>query len=476
MLRSVRGTVQGMDRRARLAAGLFVLAAGLIIAFRSRLVVPAALLGALSFLALSFRWPLPMLAAEMFLSTSAFKFLGVESWPHLIPGLPLDPPDIMVLAFFAVGALKLLARREQPLFLGPLLLFGLAAALSAILAPALGTQTLYDSLNGLRQLSGYLFYIGVVGAIDSPGRLRWLVRILFAFVLVTVGIQVLEALRGQQFTTTAAPFNEYYAAQASVSVGSLEAPYLWNRAIGYLVVGLFVALGQALWAGSTAGYAVALTALVGYGVQLIRQWYVFIALGGLVLLLLLRRNRLKVLLGLGALVLAAAVGLGAAAASGARLPLASLWLGRVGTLARFGQEPNFVIRVQSYLEELRLFVRAPLFGHGPGSANRLGAMGPFIFFDADTGMSNTLLQYGIVGTLAAWVLIGAYLRRAHQLYRTVAGPLAQGHAAGLVALGAVMVAGYLTSQDFITYIELAFATGLALALVDRLHAFAPREG
>ena len=463
------------DRQTTLAAGLFLCAACLILVFQSQLLIPVAFLGATALLALSCRWPLPMLAGEMFLSTSAFKFLGVQSWPHLIPGLPLDPPDIMVLAFFVVGGLKLLARRERPLFLGPLLLFGLAAALSALLAPILRTQTLYDSLNGLRQLSGYLFYIGVVGAIDSPRRLRWLVRIVFAFVLVTVGIQVLEALRGQQFTTAAAPFNEYYAAEASVAVGNLEAPYLWNRAIGYLVVGLFLALGRALWAGSPAGYGVALVALVGFGVQLIRQWYVFIALGGLVLLLLLRRNRLRMLLAVGALAAVLALGVGVAAASGVELPLASLWLGRVGTLARFGQEPNFVIRVQSYLEELRLFSRAPLFGHGPGSANRLGAVGPFIFFDADTGMSNTLLQYGIVGTLAAWALIGAYLRRARRLFHGMADRLGRGYVAGLLALGAVMVAGYLTSQDFITHIELAFATGLALALVDRLHALGLRE-
>jgi len=475
MLSEGKGTAVRADRQTGLAAILLALTAGVIVIFRNQLIVPVALLGALGLLAVSYRWPLPMLVGEMFLSTSAFKFLGVQSWPHLIPGLPLDPPDILVLAFFAIGALKLLERREQPLFLGPLLLFGLAVALSTLLAPILQLQTLYDSLNGLRQVTGYLFYVGVVGVVDSPGRLRWLVRILFAFVLVTVGIQVLEALRGQQFTTTAAPFNEYYAAQTSVSVGSLEAPYLWNRAIGYLLVGLFLALGQAFWAGSPAGYGVALVALVGYGVQLIRQWYIFLALGGLVLLLLLGRKRLRVVAGLGALAMSVALGLGVVAASGAPVPAANLWLGRLGTLAHFGQEPNFVIRVQSYLEELRLFCQAPLFGHGPGSANRLGALGPFIFFDADTGMSNTLLQYGLLGTLAAWLLIGAYLQRAHRLYRTLPGALGRGYAAGLLALGAVMVAGYLTSQDFMTYIELAFATGLALALVDRLHALGPRE-
>lgn len=475
MLSRERATTLRSIRQPVLAASVLAVAGALILLFRDQLIVPVALLGALGLLAFSYRWPLPMLVGEMFLSTSALKFFGVQSWPHLIPGLPLDPPDIAVLAFFAIGALRLLARREQPLFLGPLALFGLAVALSTVMAPVLQHQSLYDSLNGLRQVTGYLFYIGVVGAIDTPGRLRWLVRIVYGFVLVTVGIQVLEALRGQQFTTAAAPFNEYYAAQASVAVGGLEAPYLWNRAVGYLVVGLFLALGSALWAGSRAGYGVALVALIGYGVQLIRQWYVFIALGGLVLLLLLRGNRLRVLAGLGAAGMALALALGAAAAGGASLPVASLWLGRVGTLARFAKEPNFVIRVQSYLEELRLFRQAPLFGHGPGSANRLGAIGPFIFFDADTGMSNTLLQYGLVGTAAAWVLIAAYLRQARRLHLTLPNSLERGYAAGLLALGAVMVAGYLTSQDFITYIELAFATGLALALVDRLSAFAPRE-
>ncbi len=472
--------------RSVLTAGLVLLPAALVLVYFHHLLGAALYVAAISLLLLSYRWPMPMVAVEMLLSTSAFKFAGVQSWPHVIRDVPLDPPDIMILLFFVVGTLKLARRGESPLFLGSLLLFGTVAALSAVLAPLMGTQTLYQSLNGLRQLSGYLFYFGLVGVIDSPGRLRWLVRIIFAFVLLSAGIQALEVLRGEQFVAAVAPFNEYYAAQISVSAGGMEAPYLWNRAGGYLLVGLFLALGQGLWTGSLVAYGITLVAAGGYAVQLIRQWYAFIALGGLVSVLLLRRNRLRILAGLASLGLVLALAMGVAVARGIRLPAAQLWLGRIATLAKFWEEPNFVFRVQTWLEEWRLFRQAPLFGHGPGSANRLGASsGMFTFFDADTGMPNTLLQYGLLGTAAAWVLIGAFLRRAWRLHRslqTVAGrggsrtaPTYRGYVAGLLALGVVIVVGYLTTQDFISYVELAYTTGLALALVDRIWAFAPRE-
>jgi len=474
MLDTERANRRALTLQEAAIAGLLLLLPVLVLVYRDHMIELGAWLAALVLIAASYHWPLPMLTIELFLSTSALKFIGIKQWPHLIGGLPLDPPDILVLIFFGLGVAKLIRRHEQPLFLGPLLLFGLMAALSAVLAPLTGTQSLYDSLNGLRQLSGYLFYFGVVGAIDTPGRLRSLIRVVFVLLLVTVGIQLAEALRGQQFTTAIAPFNAYYSGQVTVSAGDLTAPYLWNRAQGYLVVGLFLALGQWLWARGPKSLLLVALAITGYVLQMIRQWYLFIALGSIVSLLLLRRGRLQAFTGLILLLAILGLFLSMLTLSGSfAFPVAKLWLARISTLANMQQEPNFVFRLQTWQEQLRLFRQAPLFGQGPGSSDRLGQSDPFFtFFDLDTGMSNTLLQYGIFGTAAIWVLIASFLRQASSLLRALATSPDRGYVAGLLALWLVMIAGYLTSQDFFTAVELVFATGLTLALLDRLHAFA----
>lgn len=461
--------------RSLAIALLLVSLPALIAVFQEQLLVLAAALGAIILVALTYRWPLPLLTVEMFLSTSALKFVGIKEWPHLIPGVPLDPPDLLVLLLFVLGVIKLVARREKPLFLGPLLILGIMAALSTLLGPLLHTQTLYEGLNGLRQLSGYFFCIAVVGLIDTPGRLRWLLRIIFAFAIISVGIQLLEAARGRQFTTALAPFNEYFAAQITVQVGDLEAAYLWNRAGSYLVVALFLALSQALWTHKPWSILVVALVLLGYVIQLIRQWYLFNSLGIVLSLLLLRKGRLRAVLAIASLALLLALPIALLTSVGSpSFPLMRLWTARVATLARFQDEPNYIIRVQTWQEQLRLFRQSPLFGHGPGSSDRLGQSGPFVFYDLDTGMSNTLLQYGVFGTAAIWLLIVAFIRQAYALYRNLPTSPARAYVAGLLALWIVMVLGYATSQDFFTAVELAFATGLAAALLDRFNAFAPR--
>ncbi len=453
---------------------------GLIIVFGRQLPMLLALLGVVLFGVLSYVWPLPMLVLEMVASTSVLKFIGVKQWPHYIPGAPLDPPDLLVIAFFAIGVIKLIQRRERPVMMWPLAVFGVMAFLSTILGPVTGTQTFYESLNGLRQLSGYLFCIGVIGIIDSPRRLHGVLGIVFVFVLVTVGIQLVEAARGQQFTTALRPFNEYYGGEMTVSVGKAEVPYLWNRAGGYLLVGLFLALSQGLWRASLRHYLIALLALLAYVAQLIRQWYAYIAIGTVVSIALLRRERLKAtcqlvaLLGLVALSVAILTWVGQPA-----LPIGKLWIARIGTFAHAEEEPNVIFRVQTWHEQLRLFRQEPLFGYGPGSSNRLGVSGgAFRFFDLDTGMSNSLLQYGIFGTASIWLLIVAFFRQALRLYRRLPDSPERGYVAGLIAVWVVMVAGYLTFQDFFTAVELAFAAGLAVALLDRFSAFAdqPTDG
>ena len=144
---------------------------------------------------------------------------------------------------FALGALRLHRRGERPLFLRPLLLLLGMVAISFVLGAIAGTTDADVGLNGLRDLSGYLFYIGLVGLIDSPRKLHSAIWLVFILAIASVSVQLVEASLGHRLTTPTTVASGYWAGTKTVEVGGLTAPYLWNRATGYLLVGLFLALG-----------------------------------------------------------------------------------------------------------------------------------------------------------------------------------------------------------------------------------------
>jgi len=461
----------------RAAVIIGTLAITVLLILSGRLMMLVALTGLLALAALSCFQPLPAVLLLMLLSTNVLKFVDLSHLPYLQvgPGIRLNGQDLVLGLLLAVGAFRLYQRQERPLFGRPLLLWLGMAAISLALGVAAGGTVPDAALNGLRVLSGYLFYVSLVGLIDSAGKLRALIWLAVALMLVTVALQLLEATLGRRLASLTSVTNEYYASTRFVQVGGISAPYLWNRASGFLVVGLFLALGRGWCTGSVKHSIVAAIALLGFVVALIRQWYLYVAAGVLAVLLMLpRKGRWRAVLGatLVALSFLGLLRILSSAGPGSSYPLVDAWLGRMATVTRFQEERNFAGRVQGWNEQLQLFLGAPLFGYGPGSLDRLWQSGDYIVWD--TGMPNTLLQYGFCGWAAIVMLILAFLRRGYALLRALPLSPEQGYAAGLLGAWVVMVAGYSFGLDFFTSQELAFAVGLAMALLDRLHALAPR--
>ncbi len=464
--------------RPYLTTAIVVLAAGVLvaaIATEHALVLGLAVTGFL-FAVFSYSQPVPAVLLAMLLSTDVLKFVDLIYLPALKlgPGARFNALDIVVIMLFVFGVLRLRQRRERPLFLLPLLGFGVIVTLSYALGVVGRTTDISLGLNGLRSLSPYLFYIGLAGVIDTRGKLSAVIWMIFTLLLVSVIIQLVEANLGQRLTSPTSVVNEYFATTKTIEVGLLSAPYLWNRATSFLFLGLFVSVSGALWMRSWSQALLAGLALMGFVVALMRQWYFMLALGLLVIFSLPRRGRLTAIIGVSLaaavlirLVLYPPIGLTLS------YPLMDVWIARLATVGQFQQERNFIIRLETWQGQLDLFAEAPLFGHGPGSLNLLSERVSFFF--SDTGLPNTLVQYGLFGCLAVLTVIVTFFRHAIALFRAL--PVAQdkGYAAGLLGAWVGIVAGYSFGFDFFTSAEYAFATALAMALLDRLAMLAPRE-
>ncbi len=442
----------------------------------------AGLLAFLFFAAATYYQPVPAVLLAILLSTDVLKFVDLSYLPYvqLGVGARINALDTLLLLLAAFALLRLRQRGERPLFLRSLQLLGTMVVLSFVLGLAAGTTTVNQGLNGLRALSGYLFYIGFVGVMDTPRKVTWLLRGLFVLALVSVAVQLLEASLGERLTLPTSSAGEYFGGTKTVEIDGLTAPYLWNRATGYLFVVLFLAASQAVWTRRLLPALLAATAVLGFVVALMRQWYVIILLGLLTVVLLQRKGRFGTVAGLLLLSLISSILILGLTSFGwlSSYPLLDIWFARLGTVANFQEEAHFIGRVDLWQEQLDLFIRAPLFGYGPGGVKFLYFSLPFGL--ADTGMPNTLLQFGIFGWLAIVVIIITYFYHAFQLLRALPVSPEQGYVAGLLGAWVGGVAGYSFGFDFFTPTDLTFtltlSTGLLMALLDRARVFANASG
>lgn len=457
-----------------------VFAVGLAVAFAAacfatgQFLIALAAVGMLVFAAAVYARPLIGIAVLIFLSTDGLKFFSLEKLPYLQlgPGMRLNAADLVLALLLVVGVAKMRRRHVRPHFGAPLLVLGTVVAISLGVGLVSGTVDVGVGFNGLRVFSGYLLYVALVGTVDTPAKLRALIHLVFVVVAVSVVIQVVEASLGERLTTPMSSTSTYFSETQFVANIDGTAPYLWNRAVGYLLIGFFFALGGWLWSKRNVYGAVAIVAAVGFIIALVRQWYVFIAVGIVLLLMLGSRKRsgAMVRIALGTLLLVALVS------------SASWWLPsgfeisdalqqRTASILNFQSDSTFQARVATFHAQLDVFRSSPIVGLGPGTAESLfssGATG----WSTDIGMTNTLVQYGVLGIGAIVLVIASVLRTSLRLIRTMPASSGREYAAAAFSVWVAMVVAYGFTQDFFTSTELGFAVGFVMAVVDRLNAFA----
>lgn len=445
---------------------VLILAGALLWAVRliqqGELLTLAWLAGGAAFLALSYRWPMPAVFALIVLSTNTFQFVDMAHLPYwqMAAGLRLTMLDSLLLGMFVLSVIKLNQRRERPLFLKPMLLLGGMVILSILIGAALGTFDLDNGMNLFRPMFSYTVYFIFIASVDSRKRLHTLVGILFLIMAVSVGLQIVEAIKGERLIS----------ATRWIEVEGQRVPYLHNRATGYLYIGLFLALGP-LFSGIRVKsfLMLVLLGMLGFMIAMVRQWYSFIIAGIIVLFAIQKGRRFRTaaaiaLVALGLLGIFAVVGSFAQATFGGS-PLA-LWAQRVQTLFYYRQESTFVGRAIALQEQWNHFLGSPITGYGL-SRTTLNLR------DTDTGVINTLVQFGLMGLTVIAILIMSVLRQGHRLWQRLEPSLERGYVGGILGLWVGMLIGYSFSMDFFT--AGGFMAALPMATLDRIHLFAYQE-
>ena len=264
--------------------------------------------------AIAWRWPQFGAGVLLLMSVDFFGLVPVAALPSLkiAGGITVNLLDATLATLLALAVVRLASRREVPEFTWPTVLIVCASVLCVIWGMLFATIGLGVALGAVRYMFYYSSYFVLVAAIDSEESLRRWIRFLFVLVLVTVSLQVYEAVMGglspivSQAGVVARPLEVAVGGESHVA-------YVWNRAPFFAFIGTFLALGAFVvkargrrWIG-----AVAVAGTLGFALALVRQWYVYYAIGAVSLLVIARRVRNRGVVALALVALVVVVGVSA---------------------------------------------------------------------------------------------------------------------------------------------------------------------
>jgi hypothetical protein len=426
-----------------------------------------------------------LMPAALFLVVLAADALGMfgnqggDDLPYLqvMAGLRLTVRDGLLLGTLPLAVLRLVRRREAPLFTWPLL--GVLAAVGvAFLLGVLADGGARVALNLLRPLFGYALYVVLVAAVDSRHKLDWLLATIFATALVGVAIQAVEAARGSPLPFLALPLDAAQR-QAGVTVDGRQVPYIANRATWHLFLSLFLGLGCVLeWRAVRLHAPLAVMCLLGFLIGLARSWYVFIGIGALAMLVACASWRRRVTF-LGALFAALGViwvvtnfvsGFTERSYGGS---ITDVWLARSQTLLSASNDPSYRVRVAELSSQWTAFLGSPLFGYGLSRDGQRFSLG---LGNLDTGAINTLIMFGIIGSTAFLVLIGWAVWTNVAALSRLRPSRERGYVLGVLGVWAGLLVGYAFNWDFFTHPNGPWLVVLALTVGDRVQRLALRRG
>jgi len=411
---------------------------------------------------------------------SSTTYLGFIPW-ELLPsvslpgGMDLRVVDGILMVFFLTGALRLARRKEYPIFLKPFLLFGLVVLASLLLSWANNSLSFGPALGTIRDVFAYSFYFALVGHIDKEKDLRFLMQIVF-FVLVSSAIfQAYEIIMGKKIVIFNDPMmvRNYRLMTSYLTLQGRKIPYIWNRAVTYSFLALFLAIGG-LTSGVLRGRKkIAYLVLAGVGVlvfilQLTRGWYFYIGCGMIAIILFRRTNRLRfVWILVGAfLVLVVLGGLMNYFLESGQMGVFWRFVNRFETISGVfsGTDRTFYSRVDILKDQLLMFRKSPLYGYG-FTTTFLQAR------NSDIGFANTLLRFGIVGVLFVLYLIKQFWQKVLTLWRRLPPSIYRGYVLGLMGMWTGMIVGYSFNWDFFTGYDGIFLVCTTLAIIDRMWKF-----
>ena len=458
-------------RREITAVGLLLLGLLAVAPFlrSGQAALTLAILAGLYFTLFSFRHLLVAALILVVLSEEALGLFGSGGLPYVqvASGLRITLRDALLLVMLVVALISLRDRAEKALFMPPLLCIGAATALAFALG-TLADGSTAAPFQLLRPLFGFALYFIVVAAVQSRTELNWLVATIFVVVVASVVLQVGEQASGRG-ALSQDPLALPTDGIRSVDVAGAVVASPASRAPQLLFLALFLALGCLFeWQSIRLHATIVVICLLGYIVALTRSWYLFIAAGTLTMLIVVRGWQARARFAAAIPIVVAAVGSAALYAGGAAAhdpgnSLLDQWLARSATLLAFQQESTFVIRLGALSWQWDQVLAAPLFGYGLSRVTN-GLL------NSDLGVINTLVVFGMVGTIPFLALIATGLHASIMTWRRLPPSRERGYALGLLGAWVGLVVGYASDWDFVTNSSGPWFIVLALAIGDRLRA------
>ena len=410
-------------------------------------------------LVILWQWPLVGVFVLLLFSTQNLMFVSMDNLPYwqVAAGLRINMSDALLAPLFAVSVLKLVHRRERPLFLTPMVFLAVLITVALGGGILLGITNLDVGLGAARPVFAYAFYFVLVATMDTPRRVRAVVGMVFGIALVAVAVQIVEAAIGRRLTLGLVS-HRYYVETIYINVLGRAVPYLWNRATEYLLVTLFLSLGSVFEGQQPSLYwPLAIAALTGFGISLVRQWYIYIVVGACaVFVLQILAGRLLAVLrnmmAIGSLLIIVLLLVPTFASL-------TIWAGRVQSISL--QEVSVVGRIDILKVQLEYFRRSPLFGHGFSPTY-------LQLYSSDTGFANTLLLFGVVGLVAVVTLAVTVFLRSYTQWKQMPASIERGFMLGVVGLWVASVTGYVFLMDLFTRAKGIWMVVLVMAIVDRL--------
>jgi len=344
------------------------------------------------FVALRFR--LALLVIGLVLAASPELTFGVAV-PVLLqlPGFQINLKDAVYLVCFLVGVLELARRRETPVFMVQVGLFGLAVACSIAFGLVSGSTHVNAVTRDLRYLEPYSLYFAGCGIVSDRRSLEWLMRCLAGAIFVSACFQVVQLFVGEA------------GAYQTTVVGGQSVPYLSLAFIYYMLPALCIVFASLLNEGIGLGrMALVGAGLAGMVIQLSRQWYLYTGIGLLSVLVMSRGKRTRSV----AVVAGSVAALAAAFNAGDRWlsgsfggSLSSVVAARSEALLAPSQAETLLLRLNTNGRMAEMAQASPLLGLGPGG----GAFEQEAVVFNDVGFLNTLVRFGVVGFFSVLFLI-----------------------------------------------------------------------
>jgi len=406
------------------------------------------------------------------LSTNLLQFVH----PNYLPSLQITSSlrfnlfDILLLAFSVLALARLRARKEwPPLGTGVaslLAVFFLVFGISLLT----GLTNLGEGLPQLRSLFAYVTFFVLVSAVDTPAKLKDLVRFVLVLMFVSVALQVWEYSSGYRLTSGLS-LSRYFDENVYLPIQGASVLYTWNRATLILYVGLMISLAtftQGDFGSKWSGLAT-VVGLLGFALALVRQWYVYLAVGFIVLLALgavrSARSWLRLGLSVGGLVLVIVWITPMLASMGGITPLTA-FATRIGEIFELQNQPSYYGRVAIIQLQWKAFLSSSLLlGYG---------FGPQVIISNDTGIINALVQMGILGTGAILYLVGFSLLQGFKALTMwkPGSPLQRGYLLGAIAALVGLLSAFLTAWNVFSWMQEGIvAACVVLGIIDRSYQF-----